>query len=132
MAWQFYDFVDERGANVIQTRLGGLPGSRKPRAKAALTQRLNLLAALPHLNDEQYTKVLSGPCDGLIEIRFRRDGVQYRPLAFYGPERSAITLLILVEERNGRFVPRDACAIALKRRALVLADRRFITAHDYS
>ena len=131
MAWTFYDFVDERGGNGIRAALDALPPSRRARSKAALTQRLNLLKALPSLQDDQYTKALSGACDGLFEIRFRKDGVQYRPLAFYGPGRREITLLLLAEERNGRFVPRDACATALRRRGLALQDRRFIQPHDY-
>ena len=65
------------------------------------------------------TRQLTDECEGLVEIRFFADKVQQRPLGFYGPGRMAFTLLFWATEKGSKFVPRDACAIALKRKKQV-------------
>ena len=60
--------------------------------------------------------------NGLSEIRFKADGVQQRPLGFRSREYE-YTLLFWATEKNNRFVPLSACAIAQQRMADVLADR---------
>jgi hypothetical protein len=85
--------------------------------------RLQMLASLNGDEwHETYYKKLSGECDGLWELRFKADGVQQRPLCFRsGPNE--LTLLFWAQEKNSRFVPRSACAVALRRKSEVLHDR---------
>lgn len=63
--------------------------------------------------------------NGIIEIRFKAGGVQQRPLGFYGPNRMQFTILVCAIEKNNRFVPPDAIAIAENRKAEVEQDARF-------
>lgn len=132
MSWEFLDFVDQRGVNQIKAWVEGLAPSVRSRVKAKFNERLRMLQVQPVLNDPKLTKMLDGECDGLMEVRFRSQRVQYRPLAWYGPSTREITLLIGAEERENRFVPSNACQVALQRRTLVLRDRRQVCPHDFS
>lgn len=87
------------------------------KVQAAFDQRLRHLQQMQSYEwRKPYTKQLSGGCDGLVEIRFNADRVQHRPLGFYGPSRLEFTILLCAIERGGRFEPRDACNIALRRK----------------
>lgn len=103
--------------------------------KAKFNERIRGIQTLPALDDPLYTKALAGLCDGLMEIRFRYKNVQYRPLAWYGPERREVTIFVGAEERNSVFVPADACRIALDRKAKALdptTNRKHVVSHDFS
>jgi hypothetical protein len=71
---------------------------------------------------EPYTKQLEGPCDGLVEIRFKADRVQHRPLGFYGPKRMEFTIALIAREIGDRFEPQNACEQALGRKNAILSD----------
>jgi len=51
------------------------------------------------------------------------NGVQYRPLGCYGPERREFTLLIGAVEKGGK-LPRAALEAAVQRRKIILSDER--------
>lgn len=125
--WTFLDFVDERGVNLIHRWIEGLPTNAKVRMQA----RIPLMAGMPVLRFP-YTRMLEGDCDGLFEIRFEVDNVQYRPLAYYGPERRDITILTGATEVGGRLEPPGICGTALNRKSLVEQDRRYVCPHDLS
>ena len=111
----FYDFIDQSGRNVIRDWLD-VQGQKK-RPKAKLNFRMQNLEGWPrHLWVEPYTKPLKGNCQGLIEIRADVQNVQYRLLGFHGPGDREVTLVFGAHERGGKFVPRSACEIALKRK----------------
>jgi hypothetical protein len=130
MQWTFLDFVDVNGTNRIKEWLTNLPPSSQAAVKAKLTARIQHLQGLPHLGG--YITPLVG-CDGVMEIRMVTHNVQYRPLVCYGPNQREVVLLVVVEERNGR-LPRSACDIAQRRRALVFADNegKRVCRHDFS
>lgn len=91
--------------------------------KGATLSRLTILANLPRPQwHEGYFKKLSGECEGLWEIRFVADKVQQRPLGFHINDREFV-ILLWAREKNGRFIPKKACEIALRRKAEVLSDR---------
>jgi hypothetical protein len=85
--------------------------------------RLKILASLRRSEwHEGYFKNLNGPGDGLSEIRFKADGVQQRPLGFHISD-SEFVILFWAEERGGKFVPRTACEISLRRKEEIIAGK---------
>ncbi len=91
--------------------------------QARFLSRMRILAQLPQREwHDTYYKTLSGPCDGLAEVRFKASGVQQRPLGFHSGDHQ-FTFLFWATERNRRFVPPSACATALARKAEVLRER---------
>ena len=129
--WTFFNFVNESGENLIQDWISGLAPSAKLKIKTRLDAYLRNFQAMKALPGLPLTKMLDGEGDGLFEIRFKVKSVQYRPLCFYGPERSEITILMGAMEKNNKFVPLAACSIAQGRRALVMSKRRYVREHDF-
>ena len=83
-----------------------------------------MLAGLPAKEwHSKYYKKLSGECEGLWEIRFEADGVEQRPLGFQS-DGYEFTILLWAQEKNGRFVPPNACEQALRRKADAQRDRK--------
>lgn len=102
----------ENGRNVIREWIDDQPVL----AQAAIDVFIEQLAAMPDLR-HPHTKVLTGPYDGMFELRIRTPKVEYRPLACYGPERRQVTILTGAIERGGKITPRSAYATALQRKA---------------
>ena len=117
--WNFLDFVDENGVNVIEGWLWSLP----LKARVRINARIRYLAACRALT-RPYTGKLSGNCAGLYEIVVEVDNVQYRPLFSYGPGKNEITLLFGAREIGGKFEPLAACDIAHARLRLVTQQGR--------
>ena len=99
--------------------------AQSPKIQAAFDQRIRALMQM-QLQEwrDPYTKKLKGDGSGLIEIRFFKDNVQYRPLGFFGPNRGEFTILICAIEQGDEFVPRNAIARAQRRKREVLQDAR--------
>lgn len=93
-------------------------GSKQLRARF-----LSRVKSLAHLARDEwhdvYFKNLSGPCDGLSELRFKADGVQQRPLGFH-LSNSEFVILLWATEKGGKFVPLSACEKALNRKQEIL------------
>ena len=130
MTWTFRDYVDRRGRNAIKEWLGTVPSE----VKVKLNARLQHLRDEKVLMDTRFTEKLKGQgAEGLMEIKFEVGNVQYRPLAFYGPNPGEITIVFPAEERNDRFVPPGAVGTAQRRRHEVIADPEGKScSHDYS
>lgn len=110
--WTFRTYVSPQGEEEVTAWYVG----QTPTVRAAFDQRLRTLAQMkPQEWREPYSKQLEGECDGLVEIRFKADRVQYRPLGFYGPLRMEFTITLIAREIGNRFVPGDACQTALAR-----------------
>ena len=93
-------------------------GSKQLRAR--FFSKLKILAHLPRDEwHDVYFKNLSGPCDGLSELRFKADGVQQRPLGFHRTSTEFI-ILFWATEKGSRFVPLSACEKALARKLEIL------------
>jgi len=58
-----------------------------------------------------------GECVPLGEVRLEVQNVQHRPLGYRGPGPNVFTLTFCAREQSDRFVPANACAIALGRKA---------------
>jgi hypothetical protein len=118
--WVFRDYLAERGENEIRLWLDGLP----KRARIKIDVRLRHLENVRYFQGEpQYIKALVG-YDGIYEVRVISQNVQYRPLGCYGPGPGDFTLLVGAVEKGGRLEPREAADVAVKRREIILADRR--------
>ncbi len=117
--WTFRTYVSPQGYEEVATWYT----DQTPTVQAVFDQRLRNLAQMkPQEWREPYTKQLEGLCDGLVEIRFKADRVQQRPLGFYGLARMEFTIVLMAREIGDRFEPRDACEIALTRKADVIRD----------
>lgn len=62
---------------------------------------------------------LSGKFRELGKLRFKANGVQHRPLGFFGPHNRTFTLLIWATERDGEWDPPNVRETALQRMKLV-------------
>jgi hypothetical protein len=108
----FFDFVSTRGENVIDAWLrNDIPAA----ARAAIEVQLLFLRNVQALTRPAAGDMKGTECRGLIEIRVKENRQQYRLLAYYGPERGCVTLLIGAREKGGKLEPREACSIALGR-----------------
>lgn len=132
--WRFRDFVNDRGENVIRSWLDSLPKAAKAKAKAEINA---LILVLKEKDVDSFTRadkvgLLRGPCSGLIELIIEVNGVQYRPIGWYGPDRKEITLLAGAKEKDNQLIPSSTCDTALERQSLVQADkRRYSCDHDF-
>jgi len=104
----------------IKSGLGTKPSPQ--RFEVDFFSRLKTLAQLP-MNDwkQPLFRWLHAECHPLGEIRFEVLKVQHRPLGFRAAE-CVFTLIYCAVEQNDKFVPRNACAIALSRKAEIEAD----------
>ena len=92
--WEFYDFLDGRGLNIIRPWLDGLP----PQASAKIDARIVYMRAVP-IWPEQYVSALKGWPE-LFELRVVSSGVQYRPLCCYGPGNRSVTIVLGATEKG--------------------------------
>jgi hypothetical protein len=126
--WSFWDYVDERGVNVIDHWL--MDKREVPvKTRAKITRLLLQLAGTP-----LWTRPLASnldDCDGIVEIRILRMNVQYRLLGFRGPTDRQFTLLVPARERGGEFFPKAAPKIAETRMRIVLKDRSRVCEHIF-
>jgi hypothetical protein len=113
--WTFRCYRSERGVDEIKTWYDG----QTPNVRGKFLSRVKTLSQLqPHEWSMPYFRWLHGEGEGIGEIRFEVMKVQHRPLGFQ--ERGMVfTLVICAREVSDRFVPRNACATALTRKAAI-------------
>jgi hypothetical protein len=113
---RFSYYVDQSGTSDVRETYDG--GS--PQLRARFLSKLKILANLARDDwHDVYFKNLSGPCDGLSEIRFKANGVQQRPLGFHQTSTEFV-ILFWATEKGSKFVPLSACEKALKRKQEIL------------
>lgn len=114
--WTFRCYVSPRGIDEILAWYDGQSAT----VRAKFDSRLKFLAQRERAEwKREPFDTLHDECEGLGEIRFKADRVQYRPLGFFNGEK-IFTLVFCAEEKGSKFVPRNACEIALRRRTEVL------------
>jgi hypothetical protein len=102
--------------------------AQSDKLQAKVDQRLRHLAQQPRDKwVRPYFDTLSDDCAGLGEVRLEVGNVQHRLLGFASGQRE-FTFVFWAVEKGGKFVPKDTCAIAQRRKAEVVADRS--RAHD--
>jgi hypothetical protein len=122
--WRFRDYLTTNGTNEINSWIESLP-------KAAQAKIDYILLVLRGSRNwpPQYVSALVD-WDDIYEIRVVANGVQYRPLGCYGPERREFTLLIGAVEKGGK-LPRAALEAAVQRRKIILSDRGRTDEHRF-
>lgn len=92
------------------------------KAQARLDKILEHFRDSPHTAwGSTYFFPLTG-LDGIFEIRFTVNNIQYRPLGCFGPAKNEFTFLIGAKEIGDAFVPNKAPDIAMGRRKEILVD----------
>ena len=115
-SWVFFDYIDEKGNNVVQIWKNSLSN----KAVAKFENRIIYLQKENEIIKSPNIKKLRG-YDGLFEIKFEVNNIQYRPICCYGPDRHQVTILCGATKTSHKrhsstvFKPRNACEIALER-----------------
>jgi hypothetical protein len=107
--WTIRCYVSEGGIDEIRAWYG----RQSPKVQGKFLSRLRTLAQLD-LKEWQFPlfRWLRGDCAPLGEIRFKVQNVQHRPLGYRAGDR-VFVLTFCANEKSDRFVPANACAIAL-------------------
>lgn len=125
--WTFYEFVSESGRGGFDEWIDDLPSKVQQKVRLAAFGRIRRLANSLKL-DRPDTGQLE---DGLWEIRLKVDNVHYRPICFYGPEQTEITILTGATEKDRTRRPPTADKVAKGRMDLVKRDRSYIREFRY-
>lgn len=54
-------------------------------------------------------------CKGLYEIRFKANGLQQRPMGYFGPHPGIFTFVVWATHKGSHWKPREFCRIAKER-----------------
>jgi hypothetical protein len=122
--WTFYDFLDPRGVNLIRAWMDSL----SVKVVAKIDTRILYLRNVP-IWPEQYVSALKGWPD-IFELRIVLNGVQYRPLCCYGPNKGDVTILLGAIEKGK--LPRRILENADSNRRIVEANPSRIEPHVFS
>ena len=111
--WIFKGYLNDRGENVIDAWYEhDLP----IKAKARFDKILEHFRDSPRTAwGGTYFFPLTG-YDGIFEVKFTVQNIQYRPLGCFGPGKAEFTFLIGAREIGNAFDPKNAPGIAAKRR----------------
>lgn len=119
--WTFYDFNDA-GQNVFDEWLVTLKGRPIAKIKAKANSKIDYLRITPKEEWGDIVGPMTGDAwDKILHIRITYQNVQYRALTCYGPGDMAMTILMIVEERDDRLPP-NAADLAQERRHIVERD----------
>jgi len=117
--WSFRSFVSDRDDSEVAVWYE----DRSAKVRAKFDTTLKYLRDLP-IWVMPYSRVLTeGECNGVIEIRFQAEKVQWRPLGLQGPLRREFTILNFATERDFKLVPPNSCRTANIRKDLVVRNR---------
>lgn len=125
--WEFRCYLVSDGRTALDEWLESQPVS----AEAKLDQRMRHLQQQPRDKwNRPSFDTLDDDCAGLGELRMVLKNVQYRVIGFASGEME-YTWLMVAKEVGGKFVPRNTCEIAQRRRAEVVKDRSKADACDF-
>ena len=126
----FRSYLDQDGADVIWEWFNAHSTTKQARAK--FRNKLRNLSRLPRKAwGRPLFDTLGEECRGLSEIRFDANNVPWRPLGFSQFDDDGddvFTLVICASKDEHGWIPRNACALGLSRKAQILADPA--RAHD--
>lgn len=126
------DYIDHRGRNVVLDGLNAIPLTAKLRINAFI----QYIEVTPPPFDREDVKKLKNKdgqnCLGFIEFRIRCQGVQYRPIAWHGPDttQKQITIFAIATEKNSRFEPSGICQTCSNRLSGLLRNEGRIQLHN--
>jgi hypothetical protein len=108
----FRAFMDDDGRDVVSK----WHEEHRGKVKAELAARMTYLR---HQRREGWTRPYYDSLrDGVGEVRFKVERINYRALGFFGPGRNEFTFCLLATKTN-EFDPRNAIELAAKRRSLI-------------
>lgn len=97
--------------------------AQKEEVQAAFETKLKFLSSQrPPVWERPRVGKLRKECEGLYEIRFEVNNMQYRPIGYYSG-RLEFTIVAFAEERGGKFDPLNVCVTAKNRQAIIDADK---------
>ena len=114
--WTFRGYVDSRGYNVAQVWYDSELGA----VRAEFDTLLNSIRQRSHIEWPRMraSTNLVGNGQGLTELKFHVNKVQYRPIGFFGPAKQTFTILIVATKPDF-----DAkCTVAQKRKVTVISN----------
>jgi len=112
LAWNFKNFVSERGENLIRRWMKGLP--KKVRFK--IDARIKYLQTVEQL-ENPYVEKWKGVPD-LYEVRIGFSGVMYRILGCYGAQRQFVLLAGAIE-KDWKLEPHNSVDVATERMKII-------------
>jgi hypothetical protein len=110
-AWRFMDYCSAAGNNLIEEWYWDIPDA----ARAEFDVVLWTLSIAQDWRGMREFKSLG--FDGLCEIRFKSENVQYRPAGFFGPGTRTFSIYVGCEKKGKVYKPPDAFDLAAKRRS---------------
>jgi hypothetical protein len=118
----FRSYVDRDGVDVIRDWFD----HATKQARAKFRNKLRNLSRLPRNEWRRpLFDTLGEECRGLSEIRFDANNVPWRPLGFFQIDDAGgdvFTLVICASKDEHGWIPRNACAVGLSRRAEILVN----------
>lgn len=126
--WAFMEYVDDADRGVVSEWIS----DQSIKVEVKFHQRLQALSQM-RVDEwrDPWAKTLHGDGKGLVEIRFKAENVQFRPIGFFGPNRNQFTILLCAKEIGGKFVPRQACNLAQGRKNEVLEKAYLSRSYDF-
>ncbi|WP_292938322.1 type II toxin-antitoxin system RelE/ParE family toxin [Noviherbaspirillum sp.] len=108
MAWIFRTYVSQTGRTEVQDKVDELDEV----VLEHLLGRIRYLANTEKIDwHEPQAKKLTGAKD-VYEIRFKADGIQYRPLGYFGPGPNDFTILVWAYKKQNVYTPAEAIKTA--------------------
>lgn len=123
--WTFYDYVSQSGSNAIAD---WVQNELSAKGEEKFEARLDYLGGVErHEWGRPHFSLLKN-CDGISEIRFDVDKVEYRVFGFFRHERHEYAMVLGWIKKNGDY--RHQCRIAIPRMKLIQSTgRRHIREH---
>jgi hypothetical protein len=116
--WRFFDFVNERGDNLIESWKNGLSETAQNVLNDILKENRKIENQFDWIG---FRRFLGGECKKyrIWEIGFKCDNVQHRFLNIFEPGRTVV-LLVGCIHKGRAYTPTDALKLACKRAKLLI------------
>ncbi len=119
MLWNFKTYISQTGRREVQEKIDALDEV----IRIAFEVRVRYLANTEKSDwKKPHARKLSGVKD-VYEIRFKADGIEHRPLGYFGPGACDFTILIWSHKKQDVYTPSDAIKSAEKRRKLAVSGK---------
>lgn len=115
LGWRFKVYVSSTGSEALQKDINGQDDT----VIQCFKVRVRYLSNTPkHDWKKPHARKLQGVTD-IYEIRFKANGVEFRPFGFFGPSEKEFTILVWATHKQDIYDPHDAIKTADSRRGFV-------------
>lgn len=119
LGWKLNVFISPTGSNSVQKEID----AQDEAVIQAFKVRIRYLANTPKSDwKKPHALKLQGVTD-IYEVRFKANGVQFRPFGYFGPGAKEFTILVWATHKQDIYDPNDAIKTADTRRKDVQAGR---------